>query len=229
MRMLRVLVDGDVVAYRAAYSSEGDTRLVAAEKVDELMDNIVFATTKRDEDIEVFLTGKGNFRYDISPTYKANRKDKEKPEHLSYIREYIVKVWNASVSSGQEADDDIATRAAELDYECTIVSTDKDFKQIPCRHYNPNKDEFADVSEFDATTFFYKQMLMGDTADNIEGIRGVGPVKAGRMLQDCTTEQELYDKVLSVYEGDADRMLMTARLLWLRRKEDDLWLPPDQR
>lgn len=226
---MNVLVDGDIVAYRAAYSTEGADLEVAHEKVDELMDDIVFCTTQRDESLEVFLTGKGNFRYDIYPEYKAHRKDTPKPEHLSPVRDYIVKEWNAVVSKGQEADDLIAIRATELDYKCIIVSVDKDFKQVPCRLYNPTKGEWTDLTKHEAMTFFYSQILMGDRADNIIGLQGIGPVKANRALVDCTTEQELYDKVLSMYEGDVGRVTLNGQLLWLRRKEGEVWLPPDQR
>lgn len=77
--------------------------------------------------------------------------------------------------------------------------------------------------------FFYSQIVMGDRADNIEGIHGIGPVKAKRLLSECTTEQELYDKVLGAYDNDEERVITNARLLWLRRKEEDVWYPPNQR
>lgn len=226
---MMVLIDGDVIAYRAAYSAEGEQLEVAVEKADELLDNIIFDTTKRGEGVEVYLTGKGNFRYTISPSYKANRKDTPKPEHLSDVRNYLIKEWDAVVSQGEEADDLIAIKAASLGYDCTIVSTDKDFKQLPCLLYNPNKGEWNVVGEFEAITFFYSQILMGDRADNIEGIYGIGPVKAKKILADCKTEEELYAKVLSMYDNDEEKVLQTARLLWLRRKEEELWLPPGQR
>lgn len=226
---MKILVDGDVIAYRAAYSSEGEPVATAKEKTDELMDNISFDTTTRGEDLEVYLTGKGNFRYNISPSYKANRKDTPRPEHLSAVRDYLVEEWDAVVSKGQEADDLIAIRATELAYDCTIVSTDKDFKQIPCRHYNPTKGEWSSVGEFEAMVFFYTQILTGDRADNVEGLYGIGPVKSKRIVSSCKTEQELWDKVLSAYDKDEERVITNARLLWLRRKEDELWLPPNQR
>ena len=226
---MSILVDGDIVAYRSAYSSEGKTKQEAEEKTDEVMDEITFSTTDRGEKVEVFLTGKGNFRYDISPTYKANRKDTVKPEHLSHVRDYLVKAWDAVISSGVEADDLIAMRATELGFKCVIVSTDKDFKQIPCRHYNPMKDEWLEVEEFEGLTFFYSQILTGDRSDNVEGLYRVGPVKAKAILDGATTEEELYEKVVEAYEGNEELVVMNARLLWLRRKEEELWLPPHQR
>lgn len=227
--MMIILVDGDVIAYRASFAKEGASLDEAKEKTDELMDDIIFNTTQREEEVEVFLTGKGNFRYTLSPSYKANRKDTPKPEHLSDVRNYMVDMYGAVVSKGQEADDLIAIRATELAYNCTIVSTDKDFKQIPCTHYNPVKNVTFVVEEFEATLFFYTQILTGDRADNIEGIYGIGPVKAGRLLESATTEEELYERVMTAYEGNEELVTMNARLLWLRRKEDDVWLPPNQR
>jgi hypothetical protein len=49
------------------------------------------------------------------------------------------------------------------------------------------------------------------------------------MLAGATTEEELYEKVVEAYEGNEELVVTNARLLWLRRKEDDLWLPPNQR
>lgn len=224
-----VLVDGDVVAYRCSWSANEEDEEQAIEKVDGLMDDIRFATTSREEDMEVYLTGSGNFRYEVNPSYKANRSELNRPAHLNAVRRHIIDNWGAVVSEGQEADDLIAIRAAELGYNCIIASIDKDFQQIPCRHYNTSRGEWSFVDPFQAHVFFYTQMLTGDRADNVEGIYGVGPKKAAKVLEGCTTEEELYAAVLDRYNNDEERVINTARLLWLRRKEGEMWLPPNQR
>lgn len=224
-----VLVDGDVVAYRCSWSANEEDEEQAIEKVDGLMDDIRFATTSREEDMEVYLTGSGNFRYEVNPSYKANRSELNKPVHLQAVRQHIIDNWGAVVSEGQEADDLIAIRASNLGYDCIIASIDKDFQQIPCRHYNTSRGEWSFVDEFQAHVFFYTQMLTGDRADNVEGIYGVGPKKAAKVLEGCTTEEELYAAVLDRYNNDEERVINTARLLWLRRKEGEMWLPPSQR
>ena len=178
--------------------------------------------------LKVYLTGKGNFRYDISVSheYKGNRKDVEKPHHLQGIRKHMSKNWEAEVSKGEEADDLIAIAATEGGPESVVVSIDKDMLQIPCRHYNPNKREFKVVDEFSGLKFFYKQILTGDRADNIIGLYGIGPTKAERMVTDCKTEQDLYEVCLREYGGEEDRVIENARLLWLRRYPEQLWEPP---
>lgn len=226
----KVLVDGDIVAYRAAFSTQDLFPEDARRKVDDLMlhilgETLVFYTSC---DYEVFLTGQGNFRYDIAKAapYKGNRKDVAKPVHLSLCRDYLVDKWGAIVSEGEEADDLIAIAATEYGPDTVVASIDKDMLQIPCKHFNFSTGVWSDVSEFEGLKFFYKQILTGDRADNIMGLYRVGPVKAEKMLEGCDDEESLWDAVLKAYDGDLDRVVENARLLWLRRKEGQLWQPP---
>ena len=225
---MKVLIDGDILTYRAAFSCEGQPLEDACDKIDSLVEDIMKATSfdMFSENYEMFITGKGNFRYDIQETYKQNRSGKPKPEHLPGLRDYLVGAYNAKVSVDQEADDDIATRATELGPNAIIASIDKDFLQVPCHHYNLNRGTLVKVDEFEGIVFFYTQILMGDKADNIFGIKGVGPVKAGKMLVDATTERSLYNVCVAAYGGDVAKVVENARLLWLRRWEGQVWQPP---
>ena len=105
----------------------------------------------------------------------------------------------------------------------------RDRLQIPCTHFNFNRNEWTDVDEWDGLKFFYTQILTGDSADNIVGLYKVGPVKAGKILDGAESEHELWDRCVDAYDGDAERVLENARLLWLRRYEGELWQPPDMR
>ena len=226
---MKILIDGDILTYRAAFSCEGQSLEDACDKIDEIVEDILRAVafSETSENYEMFITGKGNFRYSVQPTYKQNRSGKPKPEHLQGLRDYLVEAYNAKISSGQEADDDITIRAIELGPDAIIASIDKDFLQVPCHHYNLNKKTLVKVEEFEGLLFFYTQILMGDKADNVFGIKGVGPVKAGKLLQDATTEQELYNICLDAYDGDRRKVVENGRLLWLRREEGELWSPPN--
>lgn len=228
----KVLVDGDIVAYRAAFSTQDMFPQDAENKVDDLMLYILEGTLMFPDprDYEVFLTGSGNFRYDIAKSfpYKGNRSGVEKPIHLSVTRERLVSKWGAVVSEGEEADDLIAIAATNYGPDTVVASIDKDMLQIPCKHFNFTTGVWTTVTEFEGLRFFYKQILTGDRADNIMGLYRVGPVKAEKMLQDCDTEEDLWDAVLKAYDGDLDRVVENARLLWLRRKEGQLWQPPTE-
>ena len=58
--------------------------------------------------------------------------------------------------------------------EVMIVSIDKDYKQFPCLMYNYHykHQEILDISEDEAMYNFYEQMIMGDTADNVNYFKG---------------------------------------------------------
>lgn len=229
----KVLIDGDILAYRAAFATQDKWPEDAEEKVEELLQYVLSATLvfPSPSDYYVYLTGKGNFRFDIAKSheYKGNRKSVEKPIHLQHVREYLVTKHGAIVSEGEEADDLISKKATELGPTTIVASIDKDMLQIPCRHFNFVKNEWYDVDEFSGLKFFYKQILTGDTADNIVGLYKVGPKKADKMLEGCDTEEDLWDAVLKAYDGDIERVVENARLLWLRRREEELWQPPDHR
>ena len=228
-----VLVDGDIVAYRAGFASEGKTSADAEDKVDEVMNFIASNTMSFPvpDRFHTFLTGADNFRFEIAKSYpyKGNRSKSEKPEHLQHSRDYLVSKYKATISYGEEADDLIAKAATKYGPNTVVASVDKDMLQIPCWHYNFGRDEWSQVDEWGGSKFFYTQILTGDAADNIKGIKGVGPVKAGKLLKDCTTEEELWYACLEAYDGDYDRVVENARLLWLRRREEELWEPPTVR
>lgn len=225
----KVLIDGDIVAYRAAFSTQNDFPDDARNKCDELMDYILRETLifPSPDDYHVYLTGKGNFRFDIAKAvpYKGNRKG-DKPLHLPIVRDHLEKKWGAIVSDGEEADDLIAIAATKYGPDTVVASIDKDMLQIPCRHFNFYTTRWTDVSELEGTKFFYKQILTGDRADNIMGIHGIGPKKADALIEPLNTEEEMWDCVVKMYDGNVDRVIENARLLWLRRKEGELWEPP---
>ncbi len=226
---MKVLIDGDILTYRAAFSCEDSSFEDACDKIDQLVENIVEAVTF-DGDLsvcELFITGKGNFRFDVQPTYKQNRSGKPEPQHLQGLRKYLVEAYDANVSEGEEADDVITIRATELGSDTIIASIDKDFLQVPCWHYNPNKDTLTKVEPFEGLRFIYTQILTGDTADNVFGIKGVGPVKAGKLLADATTELELYDACVAADNGDHAKVTESARPLWLRREVGQIWQRPE--
>lgn len=232
MSKKKVLIDGDVIAYRSAFSAKDKSLEEALEKATDIVEEVLsdtldFPTKDR---YQVYLTGSGNFRYGISEIYKANRPTGEKPRHLVEIKEYLISNYGAIVSSGEEADDLIGINATILGPDATIIaSIDKDMLQIPGLHYNINRRNFETVTEESGLRFFYTQILTGDKVDNIIGLHGVGPIIAKRILYPCKTELELWDTVVKQYDGDIEAVIANARLLWLRRYEGQIWEPPTVR
>lgn len=223
---MRALLDGDIYAFRAAASSENEHLGIAIARVEEMIDNTLLETGA--SEMSLYLTGSGNFRYEVYPEYKAHRKE-EKPRHLADLRKYLIDKYQAAVSEGCEADDLLGIEQCAS--EGTIIcSLDKDLRMIPGQHYSfairgPNWErpaEFANVGEFAGLKHFYTQMLVGDPADNIKGAAGIGKVKAARILADCTDEKELFEAVEPFFSSE-EELLMTGRCLWIWREEGDDW------
>lgn len=232
--MTTALIDSDIVAYRIAFACQNENQKIAKLRIDSYLNDIIACgvdNTYPDcfvDRWQLFLTGKKNFRYDIATTvvYKGNRVA-PKPEHLPALREHMMKEWGASVSDGQEADDDVATAGTTLGNDCVMVSLDKDIDQVAGWHYNFVKKIGYHVSESEGLFKLYCQILTGDTADNIVGIRGVGPAKANKILDESLDEYDMYCRCVEAYEGNEDRVIENARLLYLRRTKDEpLWTPP---
>lgn len=223
---MKALVDADILVYRFGFASEGDPAEFALARLSEFLDNL-YVTLPVDE-VEGYLTGKGNFRNEVAVTapYKGTRKA-EKPYHFDLLREYMQTSWGFVEVEGIEADDKLGIEAYKHEPEETIiVSIDKDLNMIRGNHYNFVKEEQYYITEDEAIRNFYLQMLTGDKVDNIIGLPGIGPVKSKKMLADCTTELEMYDVVLKAYDNNLDRVIENGRLLWILREEGQVWQPP---
>lgn len=223
--MITAIIDADSLIYAVGFSSNDVEEAIAKSRLEAMM--IELCMDLDCEDYVGFLTGKGNFRNDIAVTvpYKGQRVA-DKPIHYQALRDHLIGSWGFTVTEGIEADDAVGIAAYALkEDESIIVHIDKDLNQFRGWHYNYRKKEKYYVSEFEGLVNFYTQILTGDRIDNIVGLKGIGPVKAKKLLKDCTTEQELYKAVLEAYEGDKDRVTENAQLLWLQRFEGDIWKP----
>lgn len=220
------LIDGDILVYRIGFASEGEPESIAIARCGEFLENLILFNGF--EDYKGYLTGGGNYRHEIAKTapYKGNRKA-AKPEHYDLLREYMQTAWGFEMIEGQEADDAIGIAAYALDPgEYCICTIDKDLDMIRGDHFNFTKDHRYFVTEEEGIRNFYKQILTGDRVDNVVGIKGIGAVKAERILKECKDENEMYLAVLEAYKGDAARVLENGQLLWIRRQSNEIWIPP---
>lgn len=186
-----------------------------------------------------------NFRYAIAKTqpYKGNRKN-PKPYHFYNLLNYMLFEYECVVSKGGlEADDEMCIwQRAAIDEDTTptiICSRDKDLRICPGWHYSwecgsqgaiwPThtdkvgwlelKGDKKDVLGY-GLSFFYYQMLVGDSADYIPGLPGWGKAKAFNLLSTLTTEQDLFACVKGLYKevkGEESReyFMEQANLLWI--------------
>lgn len=159
----------------------------------------------------VFDVGGENLRRQEYPDYKANRE--ETPEVISLSVPYIQRILNAFripvlYAEGYEADDVIGTLAQKAErhgYVTYMVTPDKDFAQLVTENikiYKPSSRvkevEILGVEEVcqrygvqDPWQVIDLIGMMGDAADNIPGLRGVGEKMAKKFIQDYGSLENL--------------------------------------
>jgi len=185
-----LLVDGDIVAYKAATIAEtpidwgdGVWTLHAHEKdvigsMEEFMSKII------DESgcgkVITCLSGDNLYRKDVAPYYKANRKGTRKPMLLKFAKDYLAKKYNGKVEDKLEADDLLGILGS-ADHNTVIWSADKDLLTIPAYHLIDGK--VVEVDEEEADYMFLYQTLVGDSTDNYKGCPTVGDKKANALLE----------------------------------------------
>jgi 5'-3' exonuclease len=139
---------------------------------------------------------------------------------LGAVRDFLVRKWGATVlTDAYEVDDRLGIEAADNTVICAI---DKDLRQIPGEHYNPTKDVFEVVDPQAAAIALYTSMVVGDAADNLRGIDGLGPVKAGRLLRACSAE-EAHSVVSGLYQERDQDFFLAYRLFRLLRSTEEYW------
>lgn len=225
---MKALIDGDIIAYRVGFAcqkTDKETGLVTADPKPYALHSCKIYVNNIIEDCgctsyTIYLTPKKTFRNKVRDDYKANRKGIAKPVHLDAIRTYLINTYKAVVVNNIEADDALGLK--QDDTTC-IASIDKDLLMCAGRHYNFVKKEHQVVTAKEGTRFFYQQMITGDTADNIKGIKGLGPVKASKLLEDTKRADwdsmiiDLYIEEFGYDEG-RNRCVQNSQLLWILQK-----------
>lgn len=215
------LLDSDIFVYRVGSVSNDDTEQHAKAKMDVFLNNLLTIQLPEVFEYELYLTGKDNFRHKYAKTvpYKGNRKS-AKPTHYAALRQHLQDKWQAQMIEGMEADDMLAIRQTELE-DSIIVTLDKDLDQVIGWHYNFVKDEKYYTDKNLGDFLFFCQFLTGDRVDNIVGVKGIGAVKAKKLLEGLT-EAQMWDVV--VYELGMERAIENGHLLYMLRSRDDSFI-----
>jgi DNA polymerase-1 len=193
--------------------------------------------------VAIFDSGSKTFRNDIYPEYKANRP--ECPEDLKpqfpIIRQVAESLNLATLEKDNyEADDLIATIAKNTDpneYEVLIISPDKDLMQLVDDHiklYDAAKDKIFDIAavkeKFGVAPDKVLDILalMGDAADNIPGVKGIGPKTASELINQFGSIENLYQNLDQIkqkkrkeyLENDANNAKLSKKLAKLEENVD---------
>lgn len=215
-----MLVDGNSLINRAFYAGSGRKMLTApdgtpsgavftflnmflsyVEQIDP--DSIIVAFDRKDK----------TFRHELYADYKGTRKPM--PDDLAIQMPLLKELLDALnvcqvEEKGYEADDLIGTYAkiaAEDNYDVYIVTGDKDSFQLIDEHVYivlpvtrsgatsdslMDRTAFEDEYGFGPEKFVDFKAIMGDSSDNIPGIRGIGQVGASDLIRNHGTLKQIY-------------------------------------
>lgn len=145
-----------------------------------------------------FVGGKGSYRKEIYPDYKANR-----PEKLEIIgevyRKCIEELNFIRAEDYLEADDMLYILGNEYGNMSILCFIDKDLRQIPGIVYDYNKNIWYTITPEEAKYNLAIQVCTGDAGDNIKSNKGCGPAKAAKYIKPEMTNYQYIKNIIRLY------------------------------
>lgn len=186
--------------------------------------------------------------------YQGNRTGKNKPPLLEVLRSQMSRYFEnhkdiAVIAHYDiEADDGLMIDAFELPNTC-MISPDKDLRINPYESYDLETGQFetlvgdrygwierkqwytpslkpASKVIGKGTKFFLAQLLMGDLADNVQGLKSLGGKLIGeagtfRLLDPIKDESEAVNVIIDGYRAIKQNVVAEGEAMWLLRNLDD--------
>lgn len=238
------LIDSMGIAYRSYFAfiqnplinSKGENTSAVYGFVNYL--NKILDEQQPDYIAAVFDTDKPTFRHHAYQEYKAtrNKMPDDMAASLGYLKD-VVKAYNVPVLEldGYEADDVMGTLAKKAEKEnidTYLVTSDKDFMQLVSHRvklYRPgrsgNEDEIIDengvMEKFGVPPHQVIEMLglIGDTSDNVPGVKGVGEKTALPLIQKYKTIENLLEHLDDIPQKGLQEKLRANKELALLSKK----------
>lgn len=242
-----LVIDGNSILNRAFYGIRvlTNSRGVATNAVTGFMNTLLMLEKDVQPDMiaVAFDLKAPTFRHKMYDGYKANRKGmpEDLAQQLPYMKK-IIKAMGITIieKEGYEADDIIGTISAvcaEKKIPCTVSTGDRDSLQLVNDYvtvrlaktkgdvyYTPGVIE----DEYGVTP---KQMievkaLMGDTSDNIPGVRGIGEKTALSLIKEFASVDGLYENIDStlITDGLRNKLINGKNSCYMSRKLAEICL-----
>ena len=225
------IIDGSSYIYRAFYAIRRltNSKGMATQAVYGFITMLLKVVRERKPDYicVVFDAPGRNFRHDLSDAYKATRQatPEELGPQIPYIKKAVQYFGVPQMElEGYEADDLIATLthwASARGLEVVVVSSDKDLHQLiqdpVVRQWDPQNDRlFTEKVVRERFGVGPGQMvdylaLVGDTTDNIPGVKGVGDKTASQLLQRWVSLDEIYSHIDEISPDSVRKKLIADR------------------
>jgi 5'-3' exonuclease len=174
----------------------------------EILENIAEMVQKTEANSVVLCQeGKKNWRYEVFPDYKSNRKEAKAKSKLDFdtfypiadefcdkLRRYVPNIYQLKVE-GSEGDDLIAilTKYLTPKNEVVCISTDRDFYQLlkydGYKQYNPIKRQYVHV--VNPERYLLEKIVVGDKGDGIPHVKPKVSVKTAASIVESGLEDWL--------------------------------------
>ena len=227
-----VLVDGNNLLFRSYYATAYSGNMMKNKDgfptnglygFVNMMNKIIYEE-KPQYIMVAFDVGK-TFRHEKYADYKGGRK--ETPDELKMQFPVAKEILNFMgikylECPGYEADDIIGTISKwtenDDDFEALIVSSDKDLLQLisdettvkllrPKDYIMMTKSVFIDTYGFEPINMIDLKALMGDSSDNIPGVKGIGEKGAIKLISEYKNIDNLYDNIDNIAGAVHDKLV----------------------
>ena len=250
------IIDGHAQFFRAYYAIRGGLKSAVTGEPTNLVFGFLstlfaYIRAQKPTELIVVIDAAGDtetFRSELYPDYKAHRDPAPEDFHpqvercLEALRIMGIPVLGIE---GVEADDVIATlvrriHAVQPAARVRMVSRDKDLGQLVDEHttlFDPQKNADIGLEQlFDSKGVRPDQVidllaLMGDTADNVPGVPGVGPKTAAGWLAEYGSIEGIYANIDRIKGKKAEALAASRDAVALSRRlvrlKDDCDFPFD--
>ena len=211
-----LLIDGNSMLFRAYYATVYGRMMKTSNGVPTnavygfiTMINKALSMVEPDAVLVAWDAGKSTFRHETYTEYKGTRKELDQelivqfPIAREFLDAYGMKRYECE---GIEADDIIGSMAKKYpDVEIHILSSDRDLLQLidPTTDVYLMKKGITEMEVMDEaklkesmgivpSQIIDLKALMGDTADNIPGVKGIGEKTALKLLSEYETVDNVY-------------------------------------
>ena len=241
-----IVIDGNSLMFRAYYATAYTGNLMQTSSglyTNALygfvnMMNKIMDSMNPTHMLVAFDAGKQTFRHQQYSDYKGTRK--KMPEELGMqiplIKEYLEKLGIKQLEMlDYEADDivgSMAKLASSLGYSVDIISGDKDLLQLVDENITVHLTKKGITELDDYTNYNFEEKLgfkpfqhvdykamIGDTSDNLPGVKGIGPKTALTLLKEYHTLENIIENINSLkgktaesFKTDKDQAIKTKFL-----------------
>lgn len=231
MKKKLYLIDGTALAYRSYYAFINNPLINSKGFPTSALFGVINSFLKLidvfdpDHIAISFDRKEPTFRHKMAESYKIHRPPMP-PDliaQIDAIKDFFDLIGLKEISmAGYEADDVLGTLAVRYqnDFEVVIVTGDKDYAQLvndQISLFDPKNDKFyftqdvIDKYELSPDQFIDYLALVGDSADNIPGAKGIGPKTAVNLLKTYHDVKNLYQHIDEISSKSVKEKLIESQ------------------